>query len=217
MLFRFIMMISLISILWSRPLFGQNDFEAEIDRLATTMASNLETLGKSKVSVVDFFDLDGNITKFGRFLAEELSASLTIVDDTLSVYERASLQSLIREQKLSTKKIFEPGMAQKIGNLASVEILVTGTYTEQSDRIRILSKMIDTKTGKVKVVRGSMALTPTFQKLLRDGVREGTFSLPTPVDGSAFKPIAEQNKILTEVNKLMNLCDSLKASIGTAL
>lgn len=169
MLFRLMVIVGLVSILVTEPVVAQDNFEAEIDNLAKTMAKNLQTLGKKKVAVVDFLDCNDNSTIFSRFLAEELSVSLSIVDESLAVYERSNLNSIIKEQKLSTKAVFEPGMAQKIGKLANVDILVTGRYTDLTDRIRITSKMIDTTTGKLKAVRGSMALTPTFQKLLGSG------------------------------------------------
>ena len=48
-------------------------YEKEINRISATMAKKITQAGKSRVAVVDFTDLRGNVTELGRFIAEEFS------------------------------------------------------------------------------------------------------------------------------------------------
>ena len=51
-------------------------YDVEILELSQNLSSNIEKEKKHTVAVVDFTDLQGNITELGRFIAEELSANL---------------------------------------------------------------------------------------------------------------------------------------------
>lgn len=62
------------ALIFSFPnLWASTSFEKEIDTISKTMAEKIAAAGKKKVAVVDFTDLQGNVTELGRFISEEFS------------------------------------------------------------------------------------------------------------------------------------------------
>ncbi|NCO83264.1 MAG: hypothetical protein COZ31_05670 [Nitrospirae bacterium CG_4_10_14_3_um_filter_44_29] len=71
-----LLVVIMASLFWvsnSTPSFA---YEYEIKILSASMADNISKAGKKRIAVVDFTDLQGNITELGRFIAEELSVDL---------------------------------------------------------------------------------------------------------------------------------------------
>ncbi len=66
--------IRTIAILSAALLLSQptRAYEQEVKQLSAQMAEAIAKSGKKTVAVVDFTDLQGNVTELGRFLAEEL-------------------------------------------------------------------------------------------------------------------------------------------------
>ena len=69
-------------------------YEKEIEQLSAAMAEKIAAKGKKTVAVVDFTDLQGNVTELGRFLAEELSGSLTDGEKGFEVVNRSNLRQI---------------------------------------------------------------------------------------------------------------------------
>jgi TolB-like protein len=150
-------------------------YEKEIKALSASLAENIVTSGKKSVAVVDFADLQGNVTELGRFLSEEFSVALSESGKRFEVVDRAHLNSILKEQKLSLSGLVDPKTVQKIGALAGVECLVTGTLTPFGDSIRIAVKALDTSTARViGGSRGDIARTKAIEELL------GTLVQPEP-------------------------------------
>jgi len=76
-------------------------YDKEMTRLSATMAEKISQANKTKVAVVDFTDLSGNVTQLGRFIAELFSVKLTEVGKGFQVVDRTHLNILIKEHKLS--------------------------------------------------------------------------------------------------------------------
>ena len=50
--------------------------QKEIQTVAESMAQKISKAGKTSIAVVDFTDLDGNVTQLGRYIAEQMSVAL---------------------------------------------------------------------------------------------------------------------------------------------
>jgi hypothetical protein len=62
-------------------LFGSSGvwgYEEEIKQLSAAIANDISGVGTQTIAVVDFTDLQGNVTEFGRFVAEEMSVDLAM-------------------------------------------------------------------------------------------------------------------------------------------
>ena len=86
--------------------------DKEIKALASTLAENLAKTPNKSVAVVDFTDLQGNVTELGRFLAEEISVALANTDRGIEVIDRTHLKALLREHKLASTGVIDPATAE---------------------------------------------------------------------------------------------------------
>jgi len=63
--------ICFLLILFCAQIASAGTYEEELQGLSLKIAKNIERSGKRTVAVVDFTDLQGNVTELGRFIAEE--------------------------------------------------------------------------------------------------------------------------------------------------
>ncbi|MFP4390127.1 MAG: FlgO family outer membrane protein, partial [Desulfococcaceae bacterium] len=139
----------------------------QIGNLASEMAAAIGESGKKAIAVADFTDLEGQNTKLGRFLAEEFSVALAASGQGFQVIDRLHLKSLIKEHELSESGIIDTTTAQKLGNIAGVEALITGTLTPFGDTIRVTAKILDTETARIiGAMTGDLPKTGAFAKLV---------------------------------------------------
>lgn len=146
-------------------------YEKEIKNLSATITENITNAGKKTVAVVDFTDLQGNITELGRFLAEELSVDLTMTAKGFEVIDRTHLKSILTEHKLSMSGLVDPNTVKKLGQIAGVDAIVTGSITPFGDSIRVTCKVIATDTARViGAGKGDIAKTKAIEELLARGI-----------------------------------------------
>lgn len=159
-----------ILILFSTTLFS---FEKEIKAMSTTLADFIVAAGNKTIAVVDFTDLQGNVTELGRFFAEEFSGTLASAGKGFKIIDRTHLKTLLAEHKLSTTGIIDPQTARKLGQIAGVDSLITGTITPFGDTIRLSVKVLETNTAMViGAASGDIAKTKAIEELLGRGIGE---------------------------------------------
>ncbi len=161
-----------------------------IQELTQQVVPQVQKLGKKRLAVVDFADLNGRVSDLGRFIAEELSANLALADGGLRVVDRQHLSKIIAEQKLSVVGVTEPGTVQKLGQLAGADVLLAGSVTPLDDRIRITAKVLSTATADI--VGAAMTTVPidaTVQSL-QGGSPSASVSPVTPA-GRPLIPLAD--------------------------
>lgn len=150
-------------------------YEKEIKNISRELAGKIEESGKKSIAVVDFNDLQGNITELGRFLAEEFSTALVTTGKGFEVVDRTHLKSILAEHKLSFSGLIDPQTARKLGKIAGVEAIVTGTITPFGDSVRLSVKVLVTDTAKVITAStGNIPKTKAIEELLtREVVKTG--------------------------------------------
>ncbi len=172
-------------------------YEKEIKSLAAVLAENIAQVDKKIIAVVDFTDLQGNVTELGRFIAEEFSVSLFGTGKEFEVVDRTHLKSILQEHKLALTGLIDPSAARKLGQLAGVQALVTGTITPFGESVRLSVKILDTETAKViGASSGQIAKTKAIEELLGRGIETTAASFSKPVKAvstSASKSKAVQS------------------------
>lgn len=160
-------------------------YENEINAIATKMAQNIANAGKSRVAVVDFTDLQGNVTELGRFIAEEFSVALLNAGQKFEVVDRGHLRTLLKEHKLSSTGLIDPETAQKLGKIAGVEALITGSITPFGDSVRLATKILDVNTAKmIGANSGNIPKTAAISELLGKNLSSTTGTLGTSSSSS---------------------------------
>ncbi len=167
-------------------------YEKEIRSLSTTMSENIIKAGKKRVAVIDFMDLQGNITELGRFIAEELSVDLTISAKGFEIIDRAHLKTILAEHKLSVSGLVDPNTVKKLGQIAGVDAIVTGSVTPFGDSIRVTSKVIATDTASViGASKGDIAKTKAIEELLARGIE----TAPSEPGAATVTPTPQSRQI----------------------
>ena len=164
-------------------------YEKEIEQLSATMAEKIADKGKKTVAVVDFTDLEGNVTQLDRFIAEEVSVALAGTGKGFRVIDRTHLKSIIKENKLSATGLIDPATARKLGKIAGVDALVTGTLTPFGDNVRVVVKVLDSDTADIiDAAKGNFAKTQAIEELLDKEIAQenpasmGTTTAPKKTD-----------------------------------
>ena len=178
-------------------------YEKEIKTISQELAKKIEVAGKKSVAVVDFNDLQGNVMELGRFLSEELSVAISSSGKGFEVVDRVHLKAILKEHKLSFTGLMSKKSAQKLGQIAGVDALITGTITPFGDSVRVTVKILDINTAKlIGAVTANIPKTKAIEELIERGIDDGfqmdtggtTPSIPTlrgktiEADGFIFKP-----------------------------
>jgi TolB-like protein len=173
-------------------------YEKEIKNISASIAENIAKAGKKSIAVVDFTDLQGNVTELGRFIAEEFSVALAGAGKGFEVVDRTHLKTLLKEHKLAITGVIDPTTAKKLGQIAGVDALVTGTITPFGDSVRISVKILDTATAKViGPSSGDIPKTKAIEELLTKGIETG---VSTPSGTSTPPPAKPKAIVKAEVN-----------------
>lgn len=179
-------LLVLIFIFCSSDLFA---YEKEIRSLSASMAENIAKADKKKIAVVDFADLQGNVTELGRFISEEISVDLTTTSKGFEIIDRTHLKTILTEHKLSLSGIVDQKTVKKLGQIAGVDAIVTGSVTPFGDSVRVTCKVIATDTARViGAAKGDIAKTKAIEELLGKGIETTVSNVPTINSAQQSKP-----------------------------
>lgn len=122
-----------------------------LNGLTSQIVKSIRGTGRKKIAIIEFSDLDGNVTQFGQFLAEELITRL-FTSKKFEVIERQLLNKVLEEHKLSLSGLVDPSSARELGRLLGVDAIVSGTITDLGTSLKINARLISTETGEVFAV-----------------------------------------------------------------
>lgn len=147
--------------------------------LSQQIARNMETGQKRRIAVLEFTDLQGQVTNFGRYLSEELITRL-YDSNKFKVVERQLLNKVIAEQKLSLTGVVDPDSAKRLGSVLGVDAIVSGTIADRGDTLKVNARLIDTETGEVfSAAATEMVKDKEVLALLNAGVPETKADSPS--------------------------------------
>jgi TolB-like protein len=175
-------------------------YEKELKELSATLAENIANSGKKSIAVVDFVNLNGQVTDGGRFFAEEFTVNLAAAGKGFEVIERSRLNTILAEYKLASTGIIDPNTAKKLGQIAGVDAVITGTTTLLGDKIRLSVKVLAVDTAQV-ITAASTTITKTKEnediwKLFTTTTETTTTGNPQPA-GSSVAPATTYAKVQT--------------------
>lgn len=150
------------------------NFDSQLDSLTNQILENLKVTGKAKIAVFDISDLNGKITDFGKYVAEELITRL-FKTRKFEVVERRLLNKILDEHKLASKGLIDYASIKELGKILGVEAIIAGTFTDLGENVRVNLRLISTETAELFAV-AAMQITKDegIKKLLGDVVAEDT-------------------------------------------
>jgi len=204
-------------------LFGRSALGQELKQVSPTLAAKIAESGGKRVAVVDFTDLQGNVTELGRYLAEELSGALVNDARGFRVIDRAHLKAILQEHKLAATGLIDPATARQLGKIAGVDTLVTGTITSAfGDTVRVMVKALDVSTAEIiGQSTADIPKTEWIQRLLGQGIATpfpapgGSKEGPAPEPSTGPKSGAvsvEENEMLFVVKSCGRSGETLKCT-----
>lgn len=139
-------------------------------RIVPLLAQQVEDTSKVTLAVMDFknnssiFGYDKLERTIPEILKTELSHSPEIV-----VVERSKIESILKEQALAQAGVIENETAQKVGQLAGAEYIITGEINTVGNQLRIDAHLLKVATGQVlgeKITSRSVESIEPMVKLL---------------------------------------------------
>jgi TolB-like protein len=128
-----------------------SDLDSKLTDLTNQIVNSLTETRRSRIAIIEFSDLDGNITEFGKYLSEELITRL-FMTRKFEVVERQFLNKVIREHKLTYTHFFDEKSVKDIGKLLGVDAIASGSVTDLGDSVKVNARLIATDTGSIFAV-----------------------------------------------------------------
>ena len=123
-----------------------------METLSRGLIANLHEELKN-AAILDFVNLDGKISMFGKHIAEEMSTGLAKWGD-FTIIERALIEKVIDEQKYALSDFVDLTKAVSLGKLLGAQGIVIGTITELEKTFQVNARIIQTETGEVLSTSG---------------------------------------------------------------
>lgn len=123
--------------------------QAVVQEAAARVAGVAEVKGR-KLGTGEFRLLDGRLTEIGVYLAEQFDVAMIQRSGSFGfeVINRSDLCQVVRENKLWVKDAFDPALAQKLGNLKGVDLLLSGRLADRGGQIAVSVRLLETASGK---------------------------------------------------------------------
>jgi TolB-like protein len=125
-----------------------------------------------RVAVMDFTNGSGEeFAALGKGLQAMLTTDLAAVE-AFELVERARLNDIREELKLSGSGMVDPKTAVRIGKLAGATHLVTGAFTVVGDTMRLDGRLVAMASGKVLLAADVAGSKDAFFELEKELVRK---------------------------------------------
>jgi len=143
-------------LLSASTLYGQKarNYPVVIADLTEKIISAPASVTPVRLAVVPFTATTSSVqasTQFGEYLTESMIGQLGNHGDKLKLFERTRLDAILKEHEFILTDMMKPAAALKIGQLAPIDALLSGTYTKLKSYIDISSRLIDVASGEILV------------------------------------------------------------------
>ncbi|HEY6324252.1 MAG TPA: FlgO family outer membrane protein [Thermoanaerobaculia bacterium] len=150
-----------------------------IKDLAADILAKVTRQQKHRVAVLPFREINGRKTILDSHLSETLLTEL-FAAGTLEVVERSLLDKALAEVKLGQTGLIDSATARRVGKVAGVDAIVTGTITELRTSIVVNCRLFDAQTGVVFSAAQTRILKDADVMTLLSQLEAGTSEVPAP-------------------------------------
>jgi hypothetical protein len=88
---------------------------------------------------------------FGEYITETIIGLLSGHPEKLKLFERTRMDAILKEYEFILTDLMKPAAALKIGQLAPIDALLSGTYTKLKSYIEVSARVIDVTSGEITV------------------------------------------------------------------
>jgi len=94
------------------------------------------------------FEQNGTVSESSVSFQDRLIDSL-VNQNRFRVVERAKLDVILQEQKLSTTELIDKSTALRLGKLVAAQSILTGSIVESRSGMEIVARLVDTETSEI--------------------------------------------------------------------
>lgn len=188
----------------------QVSLDQRVDELSQQISKEMADNQKTTIAVIEFVDLKGNITDFGRYLAEKLITKL-YQTKKFKVIERQLLNRVIAEQKLNLTGMIDPSAAKQLGKLLGVDAICSGTVSDLAQTLDVNGRLISTETGEIFAVASAEI---TKDEAVR-GLLESTKNVQEAASKNPFAALGKPKPPTYETTAYRVTVDSIRKSGNT--
>lgn len=134
--------------------YARNNVAVTLDDCVTELLSRSASLSSRSVisiAVLPFTPTQKDLAadnQFGDYFAEVLTSKLSERKE-FKVFERNRLDAVTKELALNVSGIINENEAKKIGELAPIDYILTGTFTKMKEEIQINGRIINVVSGEI--------------------------------------------------------------------
>lgn len=122
-------------------------YEDTLKQLADAITEAATKTKKQRLAILDFTDTDGQPTKVGPFLAEELGTQLMLAGE-LTVVDRTLINSTLKQFHVDQIDSDHAKAVQKVAKAIRAEAFVSGVSVETPDGLQVTAKLINPSNGQ---------------------------------------------------------------------
>ncbi|MEJ2637010.1 MAG: FlgO family outer membrane protein [Calditrichia bacterium] len=189
----------------------KNALNPQLENLTEQIVTSLSQKQKSKIAVIEFSNLQGKVTQFGMYLAEELITRLYRTN-RFEVIERQLLNKVLQEHKLNMSGIIDASSAKELGRILGVDAIASGSVTDLGNNVKVNARLISTETGKIfSVASVTIFKDEVVRKLMGESI-SGNPS-PSPAGPKANKTPGPYGTGLDMVSEVGNFTFHLQSCV----
>lgn len=171
----------------------QSNLDQRVADLSEQISTEMTENRKRTIAVVEFVDLKGIVTDFGRYLSEELITRL-FQTKKFTVIERQMLNKVIAEQKLTLTGTFDQSSARQLGRLLGVDAICSGTIGDLGQSLKVNARLISAETGTIFAVASTEILKDDSVLKLMGGVATSSSGTKSEESSSSAKTAVQKVK-----------------------
>jgi TolB-like protein len=133
---------------------------------------------------------------FGEYLTETMIGLLSDHPEKLKLFERTRMDAILKEHEFILTDLMKPAAALKIGQLAPIDALLSGTYTKLKSYIEVSARVIDVTSGEITVSYvGRIKMNKNMAAL---------FLQPMVISKPAVNPTSNTTPVQITINNSVN-------------
>ena len=169
---------------------------------------------KRRIAVVDFSDVNRQISPAGAAIAEILVGEL-FKTGRFDIVERKLLSAVLEQHKLNMTGMVNESTARKVGKLLGVDCIVTGTLIDLGSVVNVNARTIDIETGSIAATTSVDVARAAFKNLSQAPVEPSRAVQPAtpaalpaalpadlPPSPGSFSPWREEKAFAAEMDRL---------------
>lgn len=163
------------------------NLSTQLEDLTNQIIGSLDQNKKSKIAIMEFVDMQANVSSLGKYISEELTTRLYLTGE-FEVVERQLLDKIIEEQKISLSGLIDESSAVELGKVLGVDAIASGTITDLGTSVKINARLISAETGQlfsvasVEIPKDDKVKVLLAQNVLSKTTTSSTVKSQTPLN-----------------------------------